>query len=343
MPRTSQGGHARVRVYGRWLALGGPLLCALLGAVLPARVAAAEEPAKPKLSETQKQEVRDRYDKATRLYYLRKYSEAVAEYEAIYLLSADPVMLYNIAQCHRQNDEPEQAAQFYKNYLRNAPAATNRADVEKKITEMERLAEDRRKLPPASVPGAATPTAPPAGAAISPPPETATAPIGVLPPPPGAGTAQPPLAGSPPTVPDAVPPMGTAPVTGPTGAAAPTDLSATAPPPQSHVLRWSMLVGGGVLLTTGLVLGAAASGKAKDIEAAAKTRTRVFDTDLQKTETDGRAANGLAVAADVLGLVGLGTGIYLWMTEPPEPRVSRATVVPVAGPGFAGALARMTF
>src|SRR4051812_10982021 len=49
----------------------------------PARAQAAEE-TRPKLTEAQKQEVRDRYDKATRFYYLRKYPEAIVEYEGIY-------------------------------------------------------------------------------------------------------------------------------------------------------------------------------------------------------------------------------------------------------------------
>ena len=60
-------------------------------------------------------------------------------------MSADPVMLFNIAQCHRLNNQPDEAARFYKNYLRNAPGAPNRDDVERKIVEMERLSEERRR------------------------------------------------------------------------------------------------------------------------------------------------------------------------------------------------------
>ena len=54
-------------------------------------------------------------------------------------------MLFNIAQCHKNSSQPEEAIRFYKNYLRNAPNAANRADVEKRIAEMERLAEERKR------------------------------------------------------------------------------------------------------------------------------------------------------------------------------------------------------
>ena len=120
-------------------------MAALLAFALPQGVARAQEVARPQLSDTQKQKTKEHYEKATRLYNVGKYPEAIVEYEAAYLVSADPVMLFNIAQCHRLNSQPEEAARFYKNYLRNAPGAPNREDVERKIAEMERLTEERRR------------------------------------------------------------------------------------------------------------------------------------------------------------------------------------------------------
>ena len=291
---------------------------------LAGRAVAAEE-SRPKLSEAQKQEVRDRYDKATRFYYLRKYPEAITEYEAIYLLSADPVMLYNIAQCHRQNDQPEQAAQFYKNYLRNAPTATNRADVEKKIVEMDRLVEDRRKL--------VQPTVPPPSAAPSPVLPPAVTP-GSLP----GVSAPPPVAGEP----------------GPGAAVAPAsanppeaDLTTSAPSPPSRIWPITFMVGGGVFLATSVVLGAVATSKARTVESASQTKLRAFDSDLQKTEESGQAASNLAVATGLIGAAALGTGIYLWLRARPRAEVAhgreRPSLAPVASAGYAGFLARVTF
>jgi hypothetical protein len=293
------------------------------------RALAAEE-TRPKLTEAQKQEVRDRYDKATRFYYLRKYPEAVAEYEGIYLLSADPVMLYNIAQCHRQADQPEQALQFYKNYLRNAPGATNRADVEKRIAEMERLVEDRRKLaspspaapaPVASPPPLVVPPPAPAGGAVSPPPAA-----------PGGGAA--PVGSS--TLPSSPA------ISSPAPNALATDV---APSPPSRVWPMIFMVGGGVFLATSVVLGAAAVSKAHQIESAAQVRGRPFDSDLQKTEQSGQAASGLAVFTGLVGAAALGAGIYLRIrANRAAAEVARGPVlVPVAGVGYAGVLGRVTF
>jgi tetratricopeptide (TPR) repeat protein len=281
-----------------------------------ARVQAADDPPRPKLTESQKQEVRDRYDKAMRFYYLRKYPEAIKEYEAIYLLSADPVMLFNIAQCHRQNDEPEKALQFYKNYLRSAPSAPNRADVEKKIAEMERLVEDRRRqtTPPAAVPPPVTPPTEPSSPAVGPPPAVPP-PVDVAPPPTG--------------------------VPGEPGA---PEVAAAAAPARkpSRVLPISLVVGGGVFLTTSLVLGSVAAAKEKDVEEAARTRTRAFDQAIKNQEEAGRAANGLAVLTGVIGAAALGAGIYFWLRGDRSER-AETQVIPVASHDFTGALARVRF
>ena len=331
--RTARAG-AKDRLCG---ALLRPLLLVLLTATAaPApRLAHAQAAgARPKLSETQKQEVRDRYERATRFYYLRKYPEAVGEYEAIYLLSADPVMLYNIAQCHRQANEPEKAAQFYRNYLRNDPAAANRADVEKKVAEMDKLVEDGRRA-----------------AVIPTPPPPTTVPPSV----PGAAPGTIPNVGSPPPAQDVpvspeatnAPPSWSPPPTGVQPQVSPTfDVTQTAAPAKapSRVLRWSLLVGGGVFLTTSIVAGAVAAAKAKEIEKAAQGTNLAFDANLQETEKAGRAANGLAVGTGLIGLAALGTGLYLWKGESDDQAPhARSFVVPVAGPGYAGALAKVGF
>jgi hypothetical protein len=73
----------------------------------------------------------------TAYYNLDRQTEALAEYEAAYLAVPDPALLFNIAQCHRKLGHDKEAVAFYKTYLRNAPRAANRADVEKRIQEIE--------------------------------------------------------------------------------------------------------------------------------------------------------------------------------------------------------------
>jgi hypothetical protein len=73
----------------------------------------------------------------TTFYNLDRHAEALAEYEAAYLAVPDAALLFNIAQCHRKLGHDKEALAFYKTYLRNAPRAPNRADVEKRIQELE--------------------------------------------------------------------------------------------------------------------------------------------------------------------------------------------------------------
>ena len=123
------------------------------------------------LTPQQKQEIHVHYQQATRAYDLGKYQEAVEEYQKVYEIDGDPVMLYNIAQAYRLNDQPQESIHFYRRYLQRSPEARNKEDVERKITAMEKLIEERRK--------AAALVAPP-------PPKTDVKPVAV---PPAGGAA----------------------------------------------------------------------------------------------------------------------------------------------------------
>jgi tetratricopeptide (TPR) repeat protein len=124
-------------------------------------MAFAVAPARAQPEAQNKQEAKEHYEKATRFYDLAKYGEAIKEYEAAYLLVADPNLLYNMGQAYRLWDKPEEAIRCYKNYLRNRADASNRADVEKKIAELERTVEDRRKSGTAPLAPPAPPAPPP--------------------------------------------------------------------------------------------------------------------------------------------------------------------------------------
>ena len=147
-------------------------------------LAFATNEARAQLSSQQKQEIHVHYQQATRAYDLGKYQEAVDEYQKVYEIDGDPVMLYNIAQAYRLNDQPQESIHFYRRYLQRSPEARNKEDVERKITAMEKLIEERRKaaalvappppkteVKPVAVPEPATPTpVVPAVVAAPPPP-----------------------------------------------------------------------------------------------------------------------------------------------------------------------------
>ena len=158
----------------RWPAL----LFVLLVAFAPGRAHALQ------LSPAQKAEMKAHYEKATRAYDLGKYQEAVDEYQKAYEIGGDPPMLYNIGQAYRLNDQPAEAIRFYRRYLQRSPNARNREDVERKITELEKLIDERRKAAAAVTPPPVTTTPPPPVTVAPPPVTTPPPPQLVVPPPP---------------------------------------------------------------------------------------------------------------------------------------------------------------
>jgi tetratricopeptide (TPR) repeat protein len=82
--------------------------------------------------------------RATGLYNLGHFKEALAEFEAAYMAIQDPPFLFNIAQCHRKMGDNKDALDSYRSYLRVAPNAPNRTEVQKRISELEREAHAAR-------------------------------------------------------------------------------------------------------------------------------------------------------------------------------------------------------
>jgi len=106
-----------------------PIACVLaLGMLAPVRRASAD-------ARTEK--AREHYFQGDAYYKLDKYSDALHEYEQAYIAKPDPSFLYNIAQCHRLMGDKAEAIKYYRRYLRDAPAAPNRAIAEKHIKDLE--------------------------------------------------------------------------------------------------------------------------------------------------------------------------------------------------------------
>jgi tetratricopeptide (TPR) repeat protein len=72
-----------------------------------------------------------------RLFKLGRYDESVAEYRRAYELRADPLFLYNIAECYRELGAAERALFYYERFLAAKPDAPERDEVLDKITELE--------------------------------------------------------------------------------------------------------------------------------------------------------------------------------------------------------------
>lgn len=88
---------------------------------------------------------RGHYQRGKTHYQLAEYKEALEAFRAAYRLKQDPVFLFNIAQCHRQLDQHAEALKLYGAYLRESPNAVNRAEVEKRMAELQQELELERK------------------------------------------------------------------------------------------------------------------------------------------------------------------------------------------------------
>jgi hypothetical protein len=115
---------------------------------------------------------REHYARADQHYRQGDFARALAEYKRALALRKDPAFVFNIAQCHRQLGQDQEALFYYRLYLVEAKDAPNRREVRQTIEDLERrLAERRLRLGRLSVvtePAAATlrlnrPDAPVAG------------------------------------------------------------------------------------------------------------------------------------------------------------------------------------
>lgn len=238
------------------------------------------------------------FSKGTRLYEVGEYYQALGEFKAAHLAKPDPAFLFNIAQCHRQLGDLEQAVTMYKRFLAASPGAGNRAEVEKRVAEMEAdLAVRKRKAATAE-----SPTAPVATqAAASAPPPVAAA----------SGPIYPPLPVLPTTPGVSLQPVSTA------AGAAPTH-------PGSSLRNWRWVgVGVTVALVGGAVVsGVLASSRFDDLKkSCGATSAGCSDSDISGLKSRALLTNILWGAA---GVAAVGTGVFFYLT-PSE------SVIQVAG------------
>jgi tetratricopeptide (TPR) repeat protein len=103
----------------------------------PARGSEGHDPKQEKLART-------RFDRAEKAFNLGRFDEALAEYQGAYEALPLPAFVFNIAQCHRNLGNDEQAVFFYQRYLSLQPDAPNRSVVEELIAEQTRHLDERK-------------------------------------------------------------------------------------------------------------------------------------------------------------------------------------------------------
>lgn len=91
-------------------------------------------------------ESRAAFDRGVRLYDLGELAAAIVEFKRAYELAETPALLFNIAQAQAQLGAFQEALFLYESYLRAAPRAANRDDVESRIAELR--AKLRKTTPP---------------------------------------------------------------------------------------------------------------------------------------------------------------------------------------------------
>ena len=132
-------------------------------------------------------DAQEHFKRGVKLYNLGHFQEAIPEFEKAYDFDPQPILLFNIAQSHRQNGNKERALFFYRRYLEQEPNTAKRADVEQRMKELAQSLQqenEQKQKPPTEV----TPPPPTATPQTAPQPmTTAATPVVVAGPTPATG------------------------------------------------------------------------------------------------------------------------------------------------------------
>ena len=103
-------------------------LAVAIGVLLAAPAPARADPAR----------ARAHFELGRRYFQVDEYRKAMEEFKAAHIEEPDPAFLYNIAECHRRLGENKEAVVLYRRFLGLIPPnAAARANVEKRIAELQ--------------------------------------------------------------------------------------------------------------------------------------------------------------------------------------------------------------
>jgi tetratricopeptide (TPR) repeat protein len=85
----------------------------------------------------QRQQARERYASAVNHFNAAEYAAAAEDFLAVHKISPQPALLYNVAQAYRLGNDGAHALEYYQAFLHDAPQARQRADVERRIKELQ--------------------------------------------------------------------------------------------------------------------------------------------------------------------------------------------------------------
>jgi hypothetical protein len=126
-----------MRAVTTWLAI-----VLMLGPVQLAAAAPQRAQSRPERVDSEEKQARVHFKKAERAFNLGKFADALISYQAAFEAKPLPAFVFNIAQCHRNLDDPERALFFYRRYLALDPEGPHRKLVEGLIEEQQgKLAE----------------------------------------------------------------------------------------------------------------------------------------------------------------------------------------------------------
>jgi tetratricopeptide (TPR) repeat protein len=89
-------------------------------------------------------EAKHHFERGEKLYALAKFSEAIDEYQKAFDAKPIPAFLFNIGQCYRNLGDYDAAIFSYRKYLKLAPDAENRDQVEQLIADLEAKKDAQR-------------------------------------------------------------------------------------------------------------------------------------------------------------------------------------------------------
>jgi tetratricopeptide (TPR) repeat protein len=109
-------------------------------------------------------EARAHYEKAVTHFNANEYAAAAEEFLLVHKAVSQPALLYNAAQAFRLGGERDKALENYRAFLKAAPAAKQRPDVERRIAELEHKVVAVKAVPDMAVAPTGATTKPSNGA-----------------------------------------------------------------------------------------------------------------------------------------------------------------------------------